>query len=253
MSTVVEIKPVPRRVSDELIWLRPEPGRSKARLSREKIAAAAIAIADAKGFEAVSMRRIAAQLGKSPMSLYHYIRTKGDLVALMDDGLMGEILVPDRELPADWRAAMIAIALRTRGLFAQHPWALLSMRGAPPGPNAMRHFEQSLAALANAPFTVDGKLELSKLVGDFVFGHALRAAEVQAMEPAMIRAAEEMGRRQIATGAYPHTAALLARRKPGDRQAYLAWMVDERRFVRGLKILLDGAPRHLRRGGSRRR
>ena len=82
------------------IWVRPEPGTRRARFSREQIAAAALAIADAEGFEAVSMRRIAAQLGAGTMSLYRYISTKDDLVTLMDDALMGESLVPEGELPA---------------------------------------------------------------------------------------------------------------------------------------------------------
>src|SRR3569833_533110 len=133
-----------KRASDELIWLRPPPGQRPGRLTRDKISAAALSIADAEGFEAVSMRRIAARLGVSTMSLYYYVRTKADLVALMDDALMGEILVPEGQLPGGWREAISAIARRTRDVFARHPWALLSMQGAPPGPNAMRHFEQSL-------------------------------------------------------------------------------------------------------------
>ena len=83
-----------RRVERLPIWLRAEPVRRKPRFTREAIAAAAFAIADAKGFEAVSMRGIAAKLGAGTMTLYHYVRTKDDLVALMDDALMGEILIP---------------------------------------------------------------------------------------------------------------------------------------------------------------
>jgi AcrR family transcriptional regulator len=131
-----------KRASDGLIWLRPEPGERPGRLTREKISAAALSIADAEGFEAVSMRRIAAGLGVSTMSLYYYVRRKADLVALMDEALMGEILVPEGQLPRGWREAISAIARRTRDVFARHPWALLSMQGAPPGPNAMRSSDE---------------------------------------------------------------------------------------------------------------
>jgi len=51
------------------------------------------------------MRRIAARLGVSTMSLYHYVHTKADLIALMDNALMGEILVPEGQLPRRWREA----------------------------------------------------------------------------------------------------------------------------------------------------
>ncbi len=75
--------------------------RKKTQLSREKIGAAALALADAEGFQAVSMRRVAQELDVGTMSLYYYVKTKDDLVAVMDDALMGEVLLPS--LPKDWR------------------------------------------------------------------------------------------------------------------------------------------------------
>ena len=68
--------------------------KRKSRLTREKIAAAALAIADKEGFEAVSMRRVAQELEVGTMSLYYYVKTKDDLIAAMDDALMGEALLP---------------------------------------------------------------------------------------------------------------------------------------------------------------
>src|SRR5262245_47329486 len=114
-------------------------------LSRETIAAAALAIADTEGFTAVSMRRVAEELGAGTMSLYYYVKTKAELVAAMDDALMAEVVVPT--LPKHWRKALTAIAQRTRDVFIRHPWALSSMQSAPPGVNAMRHMEQCLKAL----------------------------------------------------------------------------------------------------------
>src|SRR5271156_4306545 len=93
-------------------------------LSREKIADAALAIADAEGFASVSMRRVAQELGVGTMSLYYYVKTKDDLIAVMDDALMGEALLPS--VPKDWRRALTEIATRTHDLFLRHPWALVS-------------------------------------------------------------------------------------------------------------------------------
>src|ERR1700723_3245148 len=64
------------------IWTRPEPAARRPRFSREQIAAVALAIADADGFAAVSIRRVAAELGSGTMSLYRYISTKAELAAL---------------------------------------------------------------------------------------------------------------------------------------------------------------------------
>src|SRR5690242_19483239 len=141
-------------------------------LSKAGIAAAALAIADEEGFQAVSMRRVAQELGVGTMSLYYYAKSKAELVAAMDEALMAEVLIPS--LPEDWREALTAIAHRTRDVFVRHPWVLSSMQSAPPGENAMRHMEQCLAALAETSMTREEKLTLLALVDDFVFGYALR-------------------------------------------------------------------------------
>jgi AcrR family transcriptional regulator len=226
------------------IWARPEPGSRKPRFTREQIAAAALAIADTEGFEAVSMRRVAAELGAGTMTLYHYIRTKDDLLALMDDALLSEVLIPDGELPADWRAALTAILRRTRALFVKHPWALLSMLDAPPGPNGMHHFEQTLAALANTPLDTAGKLELLGIADDFVFGHALRAGAVRKIGPPdaeTLKAITEFSQAQLRTGRFPHTQAMFNDVNPQDGFEQMAGSsTDEQRFELGLRTLLDG-------------
>src|SRR5215467_13563766 len=95
---------------EQPIWTTPEPGARRAGHTRDEIARVAIVIADEEGFEAVSMRSVARALGSGTMTLYHYVRDKDDLVALMDDALMAEVLVPDDEFPEDWRDALTAIA-----------------------------------------------------------------------------------------------------------------------------------------------
>jgi len=206
----------------------------------------ALAIADAEGFEAVSMRRVAADLGAGTMSLYYYLRSKDDLVALMDDALLGESLIPDDELPDDWRAALAAIARRTRDVFLRHPWALHSLQGeaavhgAPVGPNGLRHFEQSLAALEHAPLDTSQKLDLLAIVDDYVFGHVLRAGELRSRRDTdrdEVAATVEFGMEQLRSGRYPHLEAL-------SRDPAAASIVDEgrsgERFERGLQALFSG-------------
>jgi AcrR family transcriptional regulator len=191
-------------------------------LNRETIAATAIAIADKEGFASVSMRRIALHLGVGTMSLYYYVKTKADLIAAMDDALMGEILLPS--VPENWRKALTEIALRTRAVFLRHPWVLSSMLAAPPGINAMRHMEQCLQALAGTGMTVREKLTLLALIDDFVFGYALREA---ANDPTMDFS---FAKAQLATEAFPRLFEVFGKGR-------LPAMPD--RFQKGLRVLLD--------------
>jgi AcrR family transcriptional regulator len=197
-------------------------------LSREKIAAAALRIADAEGFASVSMRRIAQEMGVGTMSLYYYVKTKADLITVMDDALMGEVLVPS--LPANWCEALAMIATRTRDVFLRHPWALSSMLSAPPGVNALRHMEQCLQALARTTMTTREKLALLAIVDDFVFGYALREAATDR------KIDVNFAKAQLTTGAFPRLKEAFGKRRPPA-------MPD--RFRLGLRALLDSAKENL--------
>lgn len=241
------------------IWTRPEPGTRRPRFSRDQIAAAALAIADSEGFDAVSIRRIATALGAGTMTLYRYISAKSDLVTLMDDAIMAEFLIPDGEMPADWREALAMIARYTRAALLRHPWAVLALQGGAGaaqdggfGPNGIHHFEQSLAAVADAPLDTAAKLDLITLIDDYVFGHVLRAGEIQARS-----AGQDQGhtaeivqyiQRQIATGRYPHLEKLTD--DPAAQTVADPGRLDER-FERGLRALLDGAAADATAGGDR--
>jgi AcrR family transcriptional regulator len=205
-------------------WYTVRMSRSDSRLSRQKIALVAVSLADEEGFEAVSMRRIAQQLGVGTMSLYYYVKTKDELIAAMDDVLMGEALVPS--LPRDWRSAMLDIAHHTLSMFLGHPWALVAMRSASPGLNAMRHTEQCLEALAETSLSAAQKVALLRTVDDFVFGHALRVAASDAEVDL------EFAKAQIAAGAFPRMAEVFADGAIDPSRV---------RFERAIRALLDMA------------
>jgi AcrR family transcriptional regulator len=241
-----EARRAARQLPAELIWSRAEPGARRPRLTREQIAAAALALADAEGLEAVSMRRVATALEVGTMTLYYYVETKDELLALMNDAMMGELLVPEGELPGDWRGALAAIARRSRDAHRRHRWAT----EAPPGvlgPNAMRHFEQSLAAVDMLEVDFATKFELIAMVDDYVFGFSVRALQD---ELARLAGESEEGwaaglvdyiEAQLATGDFPHTRAILGVdgvRATLERLAALG--AEEERFDRGLERLLDG-------------
>ncbi len=217
--------------------------RKGAKLSREQIAAAAVAIADAQGFEAVSMRKIAAVLGAGTMSLYHYVRTKDELVTLMDDAIMGEVLVPDGQLPPHWRAAIAALAYRTRDVFVRHQWAMTALMQARPGPNGMRHVEQSLAALKTTGLETEEKFTVLMTVDDYVFGHTLRTNDRRPMasgeENAATKALLEATLAELATGQYPELSALVGD-DPAAAFKRFGESARDARFDVGLEAVLDG-------------
>jgi len=204
-------------------------------LNLESIAATALAIADTDGFAAVSMRRVAHELGVGTMSLYYYVKTKAELIAAMDDALMAGVVAPT--LPDDWRKALTTIAHHTRDVFIRHPWALCSMQSAPPGVNAMRHMEQCLKALAETGMTTEQKLTLLALVDDFVFGYTLRET---AGDPVVdIDSAKDL----LRTGAFPELKKAFGKEQK---------LCIPNRFALGLEAILGVAGERILVGSHRR-
>jgi AcrR family transcriptional regulator len=159
------------------IWARDEPrGRGRRDpLSRRQIVQVAMRIADEEGLEAVSMRRIAKDLGTGAMSLYHYFDSRDELLELMGDTVAAEMLVPD--LPAHWRDALVAIARHTRAMFLNHPWMLATLQERPHvSPNLLRHIEQSAQSVAGLAGEVPPELmgAIVTAVDDYTTGYTLR-------------------------------------------------------------------------------
>lgn len=222
--------------------------QGKRPLDAEAIAAAAVAIADAQGVEEVSMRKIAAVLGSGTMSLYHYVRTKEDLLAAMDDVVMGEILVPPRELKGGWRKAIRAIAIQTRDAHRRHPWALTLQTGAGrPGINSLRHVEQSLAALADTGLDFEARMALILTVDNFVNGHSLRSLglEEEAPQAPMDEIAAFMGA-AVSPEEFPELTAAMGEGGAASLVARMMTAFDpDEWFDIGLDAILDGLERHL--------
>jgi AcrR family transcriptional regulator len=224
-----------------LIWLRDEPCTRSPAHSRARIAAVAIELADSEGFEAVSMRRVAQELGAGTMTLYHYVANKDELVTLMVDAVMGELVIPPAELPVGWRPAMAAIAMRSREALRRHRWMLDRLGDGRPGPNGMRHFEQSLEAMAGAGVSSRAMFEAIVLVDEYVFGFAIREAQEAAEhERDWAPGVREFFQRELESGQFPRLRELLG----DDADAAVARVAEvffeEGRFERGLKRLLDG-------------
>src|SRR3954471_20963784 len=111
---------------------------------RHEIVAAAVRIADAEGVDAVSMRRLADELGVATMTPYTHVESKDELIDLMRDAVAAEMLLPE-PLPDDWRTALRAIAHKTKDALEAHPWSLdVTPRRPRARINRLRHVEQSV-------------------------------------------------------------------------------------------------------------
>jgi AcrR family transcriptional regulator len=224
------------------IWSVAAPGARKPRFSREQIAKVALAIADSEGFEALSMRRIAQQLGAGTMTLYYYVRTKEDLLTLVEDALLGEIFDACAPLPKAWRPALRKLAGATRTTWLRHAWAPHSLTSLRIGPNGLRHIEQSLQAVASIDATMEQKLAILSILDDYVFGHCagmLRRASQPDRKAA--RALSQAITRYLADGDYPQLRAMIGDDDPAD--AFLkhsGFLTQDHHFDIGLDALLDG-------------
>lgn len=152
-----------------LAWgLQPPGGRGPKRsLSIERIVEAGMKIAVAEGIGAVSMARVAGELGASTMALYRYVAAKDDLVELMVDTALG---APPPAAPGEtWRAGLRRWAVGVRDAYRGNPWALRAPISAPPlGPNNIQWLENALATMASTPLDEQQKLSSALLVSGFV-------------------------------------------------------------------------------------
>jgi len=228
--------------AERLIWFRDEPASRKPAHTRADIARAALEIADSQGFDAVSMRRVAERLGAGTMTLYHYVRNKDELIALMSDAVMAEVVVPEGELSDDWRTALTQIANRSHDAFSAHHWIFQRMgEDGVPGPNGMRHFEQSLQAVAGLGLDRERTFEVIGQVDDYVFGYSLREVQEAAEhEHGWSPEVLDFFKRELATGAYPLIQEFFGEDFEATFEQAMEFMADESRFDRGLARLLDG-------------
>ncbi|WP_131743205.1 TetR/AcrR family transcriptional regulator [Actinomadura roseirufa] len=234
----------PRR-SLELLWnaqARPRRG-PKPRLTVDAIVRAAIAVADAEGLEALSMRRVADELGVATMTLYTYVPSKAELIDVMLDRAAGE-LTPADAVPGGWRARLEHIARDNWALYHRHPWLLQVAAVRPPmGPNLLAKYEFELRAVEGVGLT---DLEMDAVIA-LVTGFAQSSARVS------VNAAEAERRSGISDAEWwaaiapvletlsdPAAYPLGSRVGTAAGQEYNAAVAPARAFEFGLQRILDG-------------
>ena len=150
---------------------------SDAGLSKQRVVAEAVRLADREGVDGLSMRRLARVLDAGAMSLYHYVASKDELLDAMIDVVFEEIELPPEE--ADWQSAMRREAASMQQVLAHHPWAIALMESrTTPGPANLRHREAVTACLRRAGFSVVTATHANWLINSYVYGYALQAASL---------------------------------------------------------------------------
>ena len=191
-------------------------------------------LADRGGVEAMTMRRVAQELGVEAMSLYHHVPNKDAILDGVIDVVFASIELPptDRD---DWRDAMRTRACSARAVLSQHRWALGLMDSRPdPGPATLRHHDAVLGILRAAGFTVPMAAHAVSIIDSYIGGFVLQEANLP------LRTPEEV--EEVAGGILEHL--------PADQLPHLTEMITEHalrpgydhgtEFDYGLDLILDG-------------
>lgn len=214
--------------SADTIWTRPVRGSRgpQPERTREQVAQAAVALADAHGLSAVTMRAVSGALGTVAASLYRYVASRDELLDLMTDAVLAE-LPPGPDSGGPWLDGLVGRAHQVLGLYRRHRWLLdvdLSARAL--GPRAMDHFECCLAILAEVDRSTPLKMEaIAMITGVVTLFARNEASPARPIAPTQLFATATPDR-------HPHLTAALLRPGPPEPRA------DP--FDRALRSLLTG-------------
>ncbi|OLF11785.1 TetR family transcriptional regulator [Actinophytocola xinjiangensis] len=203
----------------------------------DQYVAAALAVADAEGLAAVSMRRVASSLGSGTASLYRYITNRDELVDLMVDAAQGEDPLP--EPTRDWRVDLATVAHTLRATLLRHPWLAGELAGRPSlGPHSLRRSEAALRAADGLTPDITLAAQALGVVHAYVLGsvasqQAARSAEQRTglTEEQWQRSVGPYISEVIAAGEHPMLARRVLEADEPDPDAEFAF---------GLDCVLDG-------------
>jgi AcrR family transcriptional regulator len=206
-------------------------------LNRERVLTGAVAVADTGGIAGLTIRSLAKELGVKPMSVYHHVASKDEILDGIVDLVFGEIELPSAD--GEWRAEVLRRASSARTVLRSHPWAisLLDSR-TNPGAATLRHHDANIGVLRRAGFSVEMTAHGIALLDSYTYGYALQEAALPFDSDTVAEVAAPM-MELFATGEYPHLMELTTEfvLQPGYDFG------NEFRF--GLDLILDGLARSL--------
>jgi AcrR family transcriptional regulator len=209
-------------------------------LSRERVLRTAVALADERGAQELTMRKLAKELGVEAMSLYNHVANKGDLLDGMIDLVFSEIEPPAAD--ADWKAELRERAVSTRAALLRHPWAVGEMEGrSNHGPSNLKVHDAVLGCLRTAGFSVEMTVHAMSMQDAYIYGFALQQTDMSSETPEDFAA--EAQRQMVdyadALAEYPHLVEVV-----GGYVAKAGYDYDSE-FLFGFDVILDGLERLL--------
>src|SRR5689334_20790578 len=210
--------------------------RPRAALSRDRVLAAAVALADETGIDALSMRKLGESLGVEAMSLYNHVANKEALLDGMIDAVFAEIDLPAAD--DGWRPAMRERAISVRAALRRHRWAISLMQSRKaPGPSTLAHHDSVIGVLRAGGFTVAQTAHAFSALDSYIYGFALQEQALPFEGPEETAEVAQGIFEGIAVDRYPHFVELATQHvlQPGYDYG------DEFEF--GLDLILDGLER----------
>ncbi|MFG7944391.1 TetR/AcrR family transcriptional regulator [Streptomyces cacaoi] len=234
-------------VGIEAAWgLRERPGRGPARgLDVHRIVAAAVDVADREGLPAVSMSRVASEVGVTTMALYRYISGKDDLLILMQDAAVGT--PPPAPAAEERRAGLERWARAYYAALCAHPWYVRIPISSPPlSPNDVAWMEQGLALLRDSGLDAQEKLAVLVTLSGYVRSRLQLGADIEEATRAggtwqdVERRYWRLLRSLTANGRFPALEELLASAGPELYAESSSPPGEDLDFDIGLALQLDG-------------
>jgi AcrR family transcriptional regulator len=190
--------------------------RSRTPLSRERVLAGAVALADQIGMESFTIRKLATELDSKPMTIYHHIANKEAIIDGMVDVVFSEIDLPPTD--TDWQTGMLQRAHSARAVLARHWWAapLMDSRTSP-GPATLRHHDAVIGCLRRAGFSVAMTAHAYALIDSYIYGFALQESSLPATGGDDLAGLTETILEPVPDSDYPHLMELTTQHfaKPG--------------------------------------
>ena len=208
----------------------------RARLTRERVLRTAVAFADERGIESLTMRKLGEALGVEAMSLYNHVANKDELLDGMVDIVFGEVGLPAGDV--DWKTAMRRRAVSARDVLSHHRWAIGLMESrTSPGPATLRHHDAVIGCLRGAGFPVGMAAHAFSLLDSYIYGFALQEATLPFDTAEQTAEVAEMILSGLQPDEYPHLTELAVEHvmQPGYDYG--------NEFDFGLDLILDGLER----------
>jgi AcrR family transcriptional regulator len=177
--------------------------QQRGRLSRDRVLRGAMAVADAGGIGSLTIRSLAFELGVKPMSVYHHVANKDEILDGIVDLVFSEIELPSPD--GDWRTEMRRRGVSARAVLRVHPWAIpLLQSRTNPGPATLRHHDAVIGALRAAGFSLEMVAHAYALMDSYVFGFALSEAALPINGPETVTEVADQMMHLFDPADYPH-------------------------------------------------